>query len=256
VRSRSKGAVMVGAVTMAAASIGVPSSPAAASYPACGTPGSQYDGYNNWSPPPLQESEGASATLTVRFGSVCDSDTSADTYLTVTTNGDTNWEMIAGAGVGEYSQAGYLRWYGSPIYSFAEYHDQFGHYQKLDDFAHPLTQGSSYKYQSQWGPGCHCIQNLAAGVELNQTNFDPTATWHTPWALSYDAEPHYLESDVPGSAAVPAHSANVLRETYGETWTSSLPPMTSTNTNNLRYNQSPLGTCGGNPCFDVWTYYH
>jgi len=253
---------VIAAASIVGAAVAVPASPAAASYPTCGTLGHYFDGYYNYSPGPLQVSEGNSAALTVRYGSVCDSDTSADTVIGgLTTNPSASWEMLNGAadssghGTG-YSQAGFLRWYGSSDYSFAEYNDFHGQYNRKDDFAHPLSQGSTYKYQTQYNPGCTCLQNLAAGVQINQTSFNPTGTFATPWQLQYFGEVHYRESDIPGNPTVKTNFTHIQREGFGEVWTSALPTLSPGNDNIYRWDESSVNSCSGYPCFDIWTYDH
>lgn len=238
-----------------------PISPAHAEYAVCASTNKSYfDGWVNLNPPSGYSVEGASAQIVVRYGGVCDSDQSQDTYLTLTTNGDVAWEMVQGGdGSGlQYSQAGYIRWYNSAIYNFSEFNDHHGNWRRTDDFAHPLTQGTSYKYQSLYNGTCHCIINSANGTAIDQTTFNPFSAWSAPFGLDYFGEVHYLESDIPGNATVKTHMSDLQRQDQGTgSLTGAIPFLTSYDDNIFRWADGQYTTCSdGYACFDVWTFYH
>jgi hypothetical protein len=224
--------------------------PAHAEIYTCGTgPKSVFDGYTNASNDP-NSYEGTSATIVVRRGAVCDTDTSSG-------NISIAWTMIASnGGTGGWAQSGYYRWYGSSIYHFAQFRQTTSSklYTKIGTTA--LTAGSAYRYWQQTlynsTAGQWQIRDNVNSTILLQTNFNTFTAWTTPLSVQFEGETKYAASDVPGSSSAPASFTGMQVQRYSDDqWTSTLPALygPATGQTSTRYKRSSVS----NNAFNIWT---
>jgi hypothetical protein len=137
---------------------------------------------------------GAAATISERFGAVCDTDTS---------NGNTlsTWAMIAPANGRGWAQSGYLRWYNHCNVVFAQ--DSADGVFVADMFTGMTCQqdgGQLNTFTEQYDGSCSCIHQDEGGRILESTSFDPTQNWSTPWSPEFFGEAVYKASDMPGNS--------------------------------------------------------
>lgn len=234
------------AVLVAAFSALVLLAPSArAEIPQCGTASNYHEDYSSASNAPTSY-EGTSATIVVRKGSVCD---------TVTNNSNTSsaWTMISPSNRTGWAQSGYIRWYGSSIYHFAQYrkNGSTAYVTKIGSTA--LATGASYQYWQQ------SLYNSTAGqwqvrqnvntTVLLQTNFDTFSSWTQPYLVSWSGETNYTASDVPGTSSAPARFSSMQVQLYSDdSWTSTLPAL-GVGSQSSRYHVSAVS---GN-AFNMWT---
>jgi hypothetical protein len=241
---RFKAVLLIGSMAFAVNTFGPPAN---AEIPTCGAyhNSSLFDGYSDLSNDPNYY-EGAAATLVVRRGSTCDTDTSGNNSISA-------WSMIAAhGGTGGYSQSGYYRAYGTAIYHFAQYRQTAtsAYYTKLG--AIPTTGSSHlYKQQSVWNAAASQwqIRNWVDSTLLQQTNFDTFNAWAAPFSVQWFGETKYAESDVPGTSASPANFSGMqVQIASNDAWTSSLPSLAGY-AGSSRYHHSAVS---GN-AFTIWT---
>lgn len=182
-------------MAMAATLLIVPLRPAAAAQN-CVPPGANYHVAYTTNPNQGPNYRGVAAGLTVRSGALC---------LGVTapaSNFNTNWVMLTNPpNQFNYSQAGYFRGYGQSTYHFSEFRrsnvDPFERRLMLEWGA--LGNGASYRYETEYYPGCSCLTNRAGNSEISRTWFNPYVAWPSfPWSLQWSGETIYPQSNVPG----------------------------------------------------------
>src|SRR4051794_21490461 len=112
VRRRVTATRAVIAAAVAASTLLIAAAPAQAEVATCGTRSANnyHAGYALAGDP---SAEGAYAQIVTEHGAVCDT-------VTTSANFTNHYAMIASHDLSGWAQAGYLRWYGSSIYFFAQ----------------------------------------------------------------------------------------------------------------------------------------
>lgn len=212
----------------------------------CGTHGNLHDGYGNGSND-SNSWEGTSATIVVRHGSVCDTDTSSN-------NTSSAWTMVNAFNTAGWAQSGYIRWYGSSIYHFAQYrrNSSTAWVTKIGSTA--LTAGSSYKYWQQSiynsSAGQWQIRDNVNSTVLLQTNFNTFSYWNEPFSVQWSGETDYAQSDVPGSSSATAKFSNMQVQRYSDDgWQSGLRALGAFTDTSSRYHRSSVSSNS----FSIWT---
>jgi hypothetical protein len=211
----------------------------------CGTKSHFHAGWQDYSNDPNYW-EGASGNIVVRRGAVCDTDTSSG-------NTSSAWTMVLPHNTTGWAQSGYIRWYGSSIYQFAQYKKDTatGYVTKLGA---TVGAGAPYQYwqQSIWNAsaGQWQIRDNYNTTILLQTNFNTFSSWSEPFGVQWEGETQYSQSDVPGTSGATAHfsSMQVQRE-IDNGWQSGLPTLAHPTDTSSRYHASSIS---GN-AFDLWT---
>ncbi len=141
---------------------------------------------------------GAGATIITEYGAVCDT-------VTGHANFTNEYSMIAGYNdiydFGGWAQSGYIRWYGSYIYFFAQQNDGVGDISTVYGTS-PLSVGSSYTYKQHYYSSCGCVKSWEDDTVLLTSSWNPYDYWDE-FSVQFDAETAYLESDIAGNAASP-----------------------------------------------------
>jgi hypothetical protein len=225
--------------------------PAHAEVYKCGTyhASSLFDGYSDASNDP-DYWEGVSASIVVRSGSVCDTDTSGN-------NVSVAWTMVASnAGKGGYAQSGYYRYYGSPLYHFAQYRQTATSKYVTKFSTNTIAAGGTYRYWQQ------SVYNSAAAqwqirdnyntTIILQTNFNTFSAWTLPLSVQFEGETKYAESDIPGTTSAKAHFSSMQVQRFSDNgFQAGLPALygPAAGQTSTRYKRSAVA---GN-AFDIWT---
>ncbi len=215
----------------------------------CGTKNTNgyFDGYRNpgndvwnW--------EGTKANITVRKGLVCDADSSSS-------NTSSAWAMIAPDNTYGWAQSGYIRWWGSSIYHFAQHKrsSSTGYTTKLGSIP---TTGSTYTYSevSYWNStaGQWQINEMVNSTVIQHTNWNTFTDWHEPLAVEWFGETKYRESDVPGLSTSKAHFTNMQVQWFSDdNWYAASNSALNGTTDSSRWARSAFSAA--NQLFDIWT---
>ncbi len=213
----------------------------------CDTPsGSYFDGsYTSTS-----SVVGTAADIVNRQGAVCDTDTSQN-------NVSASWSMIAGnAGSCQYAQAGFVRWYASPDYFFAQDNDCGGMVDTT--FGASPGYGQTHHYWAQWDSSCSCIHENVGVTIFQSTPWNPYSVWNEPFSNQWLGETHHLASDMPGNPSVGynTYTQMQVQQSGSGSWTNTLPATSYANSNIYRYDYDAVvyHSSYGN-AMDIWTYY-
>lgn len=236
------------AALLGLAALLAPGTAAATAGSACGTKGNWFEGYNNASND-VWHWEGTLANITVRKGLVCDADSSS-------ANSSAAWAMIAPTNTTGWAQSGYIRWWGSSIYHFAQHkrNSSSGYTTKLGSIP---TTGSTYTYSevsyfdsttSNWQ-----IKEMVNSTVLQHTNWDTFANWTEPFEVAWDGETAYRESDVPGLSTAKAHFTNMQVQWFNDDkwYAASNSALYGSVPTSSRWSRSPFSTAS--QLFDIWT---
>lgn len=190
-------AAPIGQMTAAEAEIWTCSSPLAG----------YFDGFTDGASSPYYEM-GALANIYVRYGAVCDTDTSSNNVTAA-------WSMIANRVIPYgWAQAGYIRWYNATLRQFAQQSSN-GSLATTVTYFGPggaISAGQHYDYWDQWVsvPGCgSCIRSNYNTFIMLQSGFDPFVYWTQPFTVQFLGETKHTESDIPGLSATAATYSNI-----------------------------------------------
>lgn len=213
----------------------------------CGTKSNWFDGYAN-AKNDVWNWEGTLANITVRKGLVCDADSSS-------ANSSSAWAMIAPTNTTGWAQSGYIRWWGSSIYQFAQHKrdSSSGYTTKLGSIP---TTGSTYTYSevSYWNStaGQWQIKEMVNSTVLQHTNWNTFSYWTEPFEVAWDGETAYRESDVPGLSSSKAHFTNMQVQWFNDDkWYAASNSTLYGRTDSSRWSRSSFSTA--NQLFDIWT---
>jgi len=223
----------------------VVSAPAAAELYNCAAP---YQSYFDGAYTSTNTVIGSSAKIVNRFGAVCDTDTTND-------NVSTAWTMIAGNGFLQYAQAGFIRWYGSPDYFFAQ--DNDGGAPRTTFGVALANYGETHQYWDQWSAGCNCVQEVVDVTIFQSTPYNPRTAWTQPFSNQWLGEVKYTASDMPGNSTEgwTTYTLMQVQLAANSLWTNTLPVIGYVNNNPARWSHD---TVVGHPApvgnaYDLWT---
>lgn len=192
----------------------IPAAPAQAYIPQCGSGSNWFNGFsafpNSGSP---NNFEGAQAYITVRFGSVCDTDTSP-------VNNFTNaWTMIADSDGLGWAQSGFERGYAGGLYHFAQQYDGFSNL-RTQYSVNTVPAGEVHRYWQQYDPACSCIHSNVDLTRFLSSTFNPFASWSRtrPWSPQFLGEARYRESDIAGRVSYPTSFTGMSVQRLDENW--------------------------------------
>lgn len=246
-RCRGGRLAMVAAITAAAALATAQS--ASAEVPNC-TPsgqvaGNYFDGMAAYNQP----YNGVSANLLVRYGAVCDSDTS--TYNPSTQNlGNFNysWTMIADTGGNGWLQSGFFRDYGTGINNFAQYYN--ANYGIVDIVGAVVNPGETHRYwQQRYGDSQGVFHS-----NVDTTRLINTSNLMDGWAglsQQFFNETRYKSSDVPGTSTSKTQFTNIQTENYNGVFAPIPSPFLTGYDDNAARWGGPQPT--GSTSFNIWT---
>lgn len=236
--------------------------PAYASIYQCGAgPTSQWIGYQDLFSA-TSGSTGARATMTTLRGSVCDTNRTESNFSTA-------WTLLRAESrtVGQigYAQAGYMRYYNSPIYFFTEYQSGRGGSFVRQYFAGPIA-GELHTFST--------LVSGSAGNPIDMT-VDATLLTRTPFPYyqlnnyadgndcwgncdlipQWMSETTYQESDVPGTTSNKMRFSQMKHGQFGSGWYNAPNDLDPLNTNGRRWNFTGVsyGSAYGKS-FDSWTF--
>lgn len=169
--------------------------------------GNYHGGYRVIQPrdPALASYRGASSYISVRFARTCTN------YQLGTYSFNAAYSMIFGRYLGTanmgYSQSGFLRRDGWPIYHFVEEWKGTGPFQRRIQTQRGVLQDgvNIHKYWVQYSPSGHagyrpypCIEMNIDVTWIGCTAFNPFSVWEHPFNLEWMGEAVFRGTDVPG----------------------------------------------------------
>jgi hypothetical protein len=145
---------------------------------------------------------GAAATISERFGAVCDNDQSSFNFVTT-------WAMISPSNGLGWAQSGYLRWYNHCNIVFAQDSPDGSAVHTFTGTTCQQDGGQTNIFTESYDGGCSCIDQYEGGRILQHTMYDPTKRWSTPWQPQFFGEAASLSSDMPGNSGSPEQFTNL-----------------------------------------------
>lgn len=154
--------------------------------------------------------EGAMASIVVHGNTLCTGATQYNEINAWSMISDINNELINY----HYAQAGYLSnlVQGGSYYVFTEYSSTGTPTFALDSY--PITAGGSYQFWTQYLSSCGCERMNVNTHVLAQTNFNPFATWQTPFTPEFFNESFYAENNTLGTVTYPVTYSNHMYQDY------------------------------------------
>ena len=169
----------------------------------CGTPSNYFEGYyyDRAVAPGYNDFIGARADLRIRHGAVCDVDSNGNP-VTGKYNFTVAWAMIASdvySSTQGYAQSGFIRWYGSNIYDFAQ--NNVGNDPTPPTWygTTALSTGVDRAYKSIYNTACICVISYTDGTSRLMTAFNPYSNWDPPFGPQFMGEARFKQSDMPGT---------------------------------------------------------
>jgi hypothetical protein len=235
--------------------IGAPAPPAAAEQNNCSNFGNYHAGHG-WAPSGSSTThDGVKASLLVRHGAVCNTDTSG-------LNRSTAWVMISGGTQQQWSQVGHIRWYGSSTYPFAQDRSALTGTHTVKSTSSPVTLNTERvaKTYAEYGTSncgsgmSSCFKNYFDGTLVSQSLFT-TGNMASPWFFPTGGETNYKASDIPGLYGSSERFSAWQYRPVGGSWSKTSPPDTfSINSNPDRWTRGGQYTCGSSThCYEIWT---
>ena len=208
--------------------------------------GNYFDGMNAFNQP----FNGVSTVVTVRYGAVCDTDSS--TFNPTTKNLGNfvwAWSMIANSdtNAGGWMQSGFFRNYGTGINDFSQVYD-LNTGSIHDVMGAVRNPGDNVQYWQQNIGGTAWRSNVNTTILQSDSNL--IQGW-SGLSQQFNNETRYLSSDVPGGVGSETNFDSLEVQRYDGTWVSLPNPFLS----GVNDNSSRWG--GPNPTssqsFLVWT---
>ena len=177
----------------------------------CGTNSHYFDGKNE--PAGQGNYVGSAATISTRYGAVCDTKYTQSNYVTV-------WAMIASNNGNGWAQSGYIRWYNHCAVLVAQIEQTYGvtNPQTFYGTTCMSTDGSTNTFKEYYqnaSHSCFCVEAMVGTRVLLTSTFDPRSYWSTPWSPDFDGEAAYLASDMPGNSGAPTSFTDLQYEEPG-----------------------------------------
>jgi hypothetical protein len=160
---------------------------------------------------------GSQVDIVNRYGAVCDTKTGKANFTNA-------YGMIAGVNTFDggpgWGQSGYLRWYNSCTYFFAQIEeDAFDTGPQTFYGTTCLTYGNTNTYQNTQIDSCSCMHSNINGTRELASTWDPKNVWFTPFSPQFEDETAYLESDIPGNASARTNWSNLMGKRLSDnTW--------------------------------------
>lgn len=150
---------------------------------------------------------GSQVDIVNRYGAVCDTNTTKANFTNA-------YGMILGINIdgGQgYGQSGYIRWYNSCTYFFAQTEEDVFYTQPNTFYGTTcLTYGNTNTYQNTQIDSCSCMHSNINGTRELQTNWNPKNVWGDPFSPQFESETRYLQSDIPGNGAARTNWSNLM----------------------------------------------
>ena len=208
------------------------------------TRGNYFDGMAAFNQP----YNGVSALVTVRYGAVCDTDTTGFNPQTLALgNFNYAWTMIANSNTstGGWMQSGFFRTYGSAMTDFSQVYDlRTG----IHDVVGAVVQaGDTEQY---WQQDINGTWYSNTNTTRMQSDTDLEYGW-SGLTQQFFSESAYLSNDVPGGSGYETNMYSILVQNYSGTFVPIPNPFLSGYNNNPSRWGGPRPT--GSQSFLVWT---
>lgn len=208
--------------------------------------GNYFDGMYN----PSSAYIGVSATLTVRYAAVCDTDHSQyNTSTGAVGNFAAAWSMIADSGGNGWLQSGYLRAYAQGDITFSQEFNPYtiGLYTKFQNI---VNSGSVYLYWQQ-NIGSTYYSNVDTTRLISVSSASLTYAW-SGYSQQFFGGDKYLSSDMPGGVSYPGSWNSIQIQDGSDNW-HNLPSPYLTGVNQTYGNRWAGPSPTSSQSFNIWT---
>lgn len=237
--------------------------PSASAYGTCGQSTLGRSLFDGWGAYNINGNDGSpyrgvGANISTRLGYSCSPPSPTPAWYNSSYNFTTAWVMLANPdGVHGLAQAGFFRFNGGSITSFAETNPDGNSPVRR---VYPTTQavGQTHNYQADYQTGCACIALYVDQILRLSTDYDPVALWGSGrWAVESFGEVKDPASDMPGkygtSTLFSAFGTKTSTQGYvgNIAWTSGRDDNPGAWARGAT-NEFPVGTYGYN--FQIYSY--
>lgn len=224
--------------------------PASAEVYTCGSPGNYFDGMWN----PQSAYFGVSATITVRYGAVCDTDHSQYNPTSgAVGNFVTAWSMLADSGGHGWLQSGFIRAYGQALIDVSQFYNPHFYGGPVTIFGAQRNAGEVHRYWQQYYPDAQgeFHSNVDTTRLINTSTGVLTYGW-SGFSQQFFGEAHYRESDMPGGATYPTSFSSLqVQNAVASFIPIPSPFLAGSNIDNpARWSYAPTSSTS----FGIWTY--